>query len=53
MLISRPMKVRALGEMRVSARPWTILYNSHLQDRPTALVQVILIVTLRREWWSA
>src|SRR5208337_809562 len=40
-LMHSPMKVSALGEIRVSARPWTILYNSHLPERPTALVQVI------------
>src|SRR5208337_4305814 len=40
-LISRPIKVSALGEILVSARPWTILYSSHLLDRPTALVQVM------------
>src|SRR5271166_642361 len=40
-LMHSPMNVSAFGEIRVSARPWTILYSSHLQERPTALVQVI------------
>src|SRR5579863_1093213 len=42
MLITSPMKVSALGEMRVSARPCTIRSRSQPQARPNALVQVIL-----------
>src|SRR5450755_3883902 len=40
-LMIRPMKVRTLGEMRVSARPFTIACSSTPQPRPKALVQVI------------
>src|SRR5579863_3120443 len=42
MLITRPIKVRAFGEMRVSARPCTIRSRSQPQARPNALVQVML-----------
>jgi hypothetical protein len=34
--------VSTLGEIRVSARPWTIRSSSQPQARPKALVQVIL-----------
>jgi hypothetical protein len=42
MLMTRPMKVRALGEMRVSARPCTMRSRSQPQARPKALVQVVI-----------
>src|SRR4051794_4050277 len=42
MLMTSPMKVSALGEIRVSARPCTIRSSSQPQARPKALVQVIL-----------
>src|ERR1035437_6153340 len=41
MLMTRPMKVSTLGEMRVSARPCTMWLRSQPQARPKALVQVI------------
>src|ERR1700722_10905185 len=42
MLMTSPMKVRALGEILVRARPCTIRSKSQPQARPKALVQVIL-----------
>src|ERR1700743_3139285 len=41
-LITSPMKVRTLGEMRGRARPYTIRSKSQPHARPKALVQVIL-----------
>src|SRR5580698_6151280 len=40
-LMTSPMKVSALGEIRVSASPYTMRSRSQPQARPKALVQVI------------
>src|ERR1035437_3031383 len=45
MLITRPRKVSTLGEIRVSARPFTIFCSKYPLPFPNALVQVI-------EWLS-
>src|ERR1039458_4178738 len=42
MLMTSPMKVSALGEMRVRASPCTMRSKSQPQARPNSLVQVIL-----------
>src|ERR1039457_1034444 len=42
MLMTSPMKVSALGEMRVRASPCTMRSKSQPQAPPKALVQVIL-----------
>src|ERR1700728_4237406 len=41
MLMTSPIKVSTLGEMRVSASPCTMRSKSQPQARPKALVQVI------------
>ena len=41
MLMTRPRKVRTLGEILVSARPLTIFCSNHPLPLPKALVQVI------------
>src|ERR1700744_6522569 len=46
MLMSRPIKVSTLGEMRVSARPCTMRSRSQPHPRPKALVQVIREISL-------
>ncbi len=40
MLMTRPINVSAFGEMRVSARPFTIFWSSQPLPLPNALVQV-------------
>ena len=42
MLMSRPMKVRVLGEIFDSARPLTIFCSSQPLPFPNALVQVMV-----------